>query len=197
VAGLPQRSVSLGALARAAVTSRRLAATGEPGLHACAFFYPGSVTWAFGAHACVVEVDVETGAIRVLAYAASHDCGRAINPVVVEGQLHGGIVQGLGTALAEALVYDDTGQLLTGSLMEYGLPRADQVPLLEVVPLDHPSTVNELGIKGVGESGIIAPPAALANAVEDALAEHGVEITTLPLSPARVWAALRRGDVTC
>jgi carbon-monoxide dehydrogenase large subunit len=197
VAGLPERGVTLGALARAAVTSRRLAATGQPGLHACAFFYPGSVTWAFGAHACVVEVDVETGEVRVLAYAASHDCGRAINPVVVEGQLHGGIVQGLGTALAEALVYNDAGQLLTGSLMEYGVPRADQVPALQVAALDHPSTVNELGIKGVGESGIIAPPAALANAVEDALAERGVEITTLPLTPAHVWAALHRGGVTC
>jgi CO/xanthine dehydrogenase Mo-binding subunit len=197
VAGFPERSVALGPLARAAVKSRVLAEEGGPGLHACAFFYPETVTWAFGAHACVVEVDVETGAVSLLAYAASHDCGRPINPVVVEGQLHGGIVQGIGAALTEAFVYDESGQLVTGSLMDYGLPRADLVPRLDVVPVDHPSVVNELGIKGVGESGIIAPPPAIANAIEDALAERGVEITTLPLTPARVWAAMQRGGPRC
>jgi aerobic carbon-monoxide dehydrogenase large subunit len=197
VAGFPERAVDLGPLARAAVKSRVLAAEGGPGLHACAFFYPETVTWAFGAHACVVEVDVETGAVSLLAYAASHDCGRPINPVVVEGQLHGGIAQGIGAALTEAFVYDEGGQLLTGSLMDYGLPRADVVPRLDIVPVDHPSIVNELGIKGVGESGIIAPPPAIANAIEDALTEYGVEITTLPLTPARVWAAMRRGGTTC
>jgi carbon-monoxide dehydrogenase large subunit len=149
------------------------------------------VTWAFGAHGCVVEVDTETGAVRVLRYVAGHDCGRAINPVIVEGQLHGGIVQGLGAALSEELTYDDAGQLLTGSLMDYGLPRADGVPSLDVAALEHPSTINELGIKGVGESGIISPPAAIANAVEDALATRGADITRVPLTAARVWEAMR------
>ena len=155
------------------------------------------MTWAFGAHACVVEVDVETGMIRVLRYAAVHDCGRPINPMVVEGQLHGGVVQGIGAALSEALVFDANGQLLTASLMDYGVPRADQIPPLDVIALDHASMVNELGIKGVGESGIISPPAVIANAVEDALADYGIDIRTLPLTPARVWDALRQGGRPC
>ena len=131
VAGVPARGIAFGALARAAVRSGALAREGnEPGLHACGYFYPGSVTWAFGAHACVVEVDVETGAVRVLRYVAVHDCGRPINPMVVEGQLHGGIAQGIGTALFEELTHDASGQLLSGSLMDYGLPRADDLPIL-------------------------------------------------------------------
>src|SRR5439155_672793 len=121
-----------------------------------------------------------------------HDCGRPINPTVVEGQLHGGIVQGLGTALREEVVHDADGQLLTGTLMDYGLPLAADVPPLVVEALDYPSTINELGVKGVGESGIISPSAAIANAVEDALADRGVEITRVPLLPGRVWEALRR-----
>jgi aerobic carbon-monoxide dehydrogenase large subunit len=192
VAGLPDRAVPLADLARASVRSAALRREGSPGLHACAFFYPETVTWAFGAHACAVEVDVDTGAIRLLRYAAVHDCGRPINPMVVEGQLHGGIVQGIGTALAEELVYDEEGQLLTATLMDYGLPRADELPPLEVAAVDVPSTINELGIKGVGESGVISPSAAIANAVEDALADRGVEITRVPLVPARVWEAVRR-----
>ena len=186
------RFVELGALARASLRSRALTRqTTEPGLHACAFFRPETVTWAFGAHACAVEVDVETGAVRVLRYAAVHDCGRPLNPMIVEGQLHGGIAQGIGAALAEELIYDGDGQLLTGSLMEYGVPKADQVPSFDVVALDFPSMRNELGIKGVGESGIISPVPAIANAVEDALADRGVEITRVPLTAASVWEALR------
>jgi carbon-monoxide dehydrogenase large subunit len=144
-----------------------------------------------------VEVDVETGRVGLLAYAAVHDCGRPINPTVVEGQLHGGVVQGIGTALTEELVYDAGGQLLTGSLMDYGLPRAEDVPPLEVVPVDYPSAMNELGIKGVGESGVISPSAAIANAVEDALADRGAEITRVPLIAARVWKAIHQGGRPC
>jgi carbon-monoxide dehydrogenase large subunit len=191
VAGLPARSLPLARVAEASVRSRALAREGAPGLHACVFFYPDSVTWAFGAHACAVEVDVDTGAVRVLRYAAVHDCGRPINPTVVEGQLHGGIVQGIGAALTEELVHDGAGQLLTGTLMEYGIPVAADVPSLDVLALDHPSAINELGIKGVGESGIISPPAAIANAVEDALADRGPAITRVPLTPSRVWEAMR------
>ncbi|MGH7346610.1 MAG: xanthine dehydrogenase family protein molybdopterin-binding subunit, partial [Candidatus Rokuibacteriota bacterium] len=192
VAGMIGRGVEIGQLARASLRSPTLLREGAPGLHACAFFRPETVTWAFGAHACAVEVDVETGAIRLLRYVAVHDCGRALNPMVVEGQLHGGIVQGIGAALAEELVYDAAGQLLTGSLMEYGVPKADQVPPLEVIALDFPSTRNELGVKGVGESGIISPVPAIANAVEDALADRGVEVARVPLTSASVWGALRR-----
>jgi aerobic carbon-monoxide dehydrogenase large subunit len=194
VAGMAGRGVEIGQLAHASLRSPTLLREGEPGLHACAFFRPETVTWAFGAHACAVEVDVETGELRLLRYAAVHDCGRPLNPMVVEGQLHGGIVQGIGAALAEELIYNDAGQLVTGSLMEYGVPRADQVPPLEVIALDFPSTRNELGVKGVGESGIISPVPAIANAVEDALADRGVEITRVPLTTASVWDAIRRAQ---
>jgi len=191
VAGSPDRGIALGALAARAPRSRALAAEGAPGLHACLFFHPETVTWAFGAHACVAEIDMETGVVRLVRYAAVHDCGRAINPTVVEGQLHGGIAQGIGTALREEIVHDGEGQLVTGTLMDYGLPTAGDIPPLVVEPLDHPSMINELGVKGVGESGIISPSAAIANAVEDALADRGVDIARVPLVPHRVWAALR------
>ncbi len=191
VAGVPGRSVPLARVASASVRSRALAREGAPGLHACAFFYPGTVTWAFGAHVGLVEVDAETGAVRVLRYAAVHDCGRPINPMVVEGQLHGGIVQGLGAALMEEIVYDGAGQLLTGTLMEYALPTAGIVPALDVLALDHASMINEVGIKGVGESGIISPPVVIANAVEDAIARRGPGLRTLPVSAERVWEACR------
>jgi carbon-monoxide dehydrogenase large subunit len=111
--------------------------------------------------------------------------------MVVEGQLHGGVAQGIGTALAEELVHDRDAQLVTGTLMDYALPRADELPPLHVIEVDHASALNELGVKGVGESGVISPSAAIANAVEDALADRGVAITRLPLIPARVWEALR------
>jgi carbon-monoxide dehydrogenase large subunit len=191
VAGMAGRSIELGELARGSLRSPTLLREGAPGLHACAFFRPETVTWAFGAHACALEVDVETGAVRLLRYAAVHDCGRPLNPMVVEGQLHGGIVQGIGAALGEELIYDGGGQLLTGSLMDYGVPKADEVPPLDVVALDFPSTRNEMGIKGVGESGIISPVPAIANAVEDALADRDVAIERVPLTAARVWEALR------
>ena len=194
VAGMAGRSIELGELARGSLRSPTLLLEGAPGLHACAFFRPETVTWAFGAHACALEVDVETGAVRLLRYAAVHDCGRPLNPMVVEGQLHGGIVQGIGAALGEELIYDGGGQLLTGSLMDYGLPKADEVPPLDVVALDFPSTRNEMGIKGVGESGIISPVPAIANAVEDALADRGAEVSRVPLTAASVWEALRRAS---
>jgi carbon-monoxide dehydrogenase large subunit len=191
VAGAPDRRLPLARIARAAVRSKALATAGGPGLGACVFFYPNSVTWAFGAQAAVVEVDLDTCQLAVLRHAVVHDCGRAINPVVVEGQVHGGTAQGLGSALLEEVVHDGDGQLLTGSLMDYALPRAADFPALEVVHVEFPSTVNELGIKGVGESGVIAPGAVVAGAVEDALADYGAEITRLPVTPASVFAALR------
>ena len=191
VKGVPGKSVSLGQVARAAVRSRAVAGAGGPGLSACAFFYPDTVTWAFGVQGVVAEVDLESCRVSLLALAAMHDCGRAINPVIVEGQLHGGIAQGLGSALGEALIYDDAGQLLNGTLMDYPLPRADEMPPLAVVHMDFPSPVNPLGIKGVGESGVIAPAAAVANAVEDALSDYGVEIDRPPVTAAQVFERLR------
>jgi carbon-monoxide dehydrogenase large subunit len=187
VVGMPQRVVSLGEVARVAAKSKVLASTGEPGLNTCAYFYPKTVTWTFGAQAAVVEVDVETCRVRLLRYAAVHDSGRAINPMIVEGQLHGGVAQGVGAALMEQLVYDAAGQLITGSFMEYAMPRADDLPAIATALLDHPSIINELGIKGAGESGAIAPGPAIANAVEDALSPFGVTIRQLPLTPGRLF----------
>ena len=191
VAGLPQRGVALGDLARAAVRSKTLLREARPGLAFCGYFAPETVTFAFGAQACAVEVDVETGRVRILRYRAVHDCGRAINPAVVEGQLHGGLAGGIGTALTEALLYDEDGQLLTGSLMDYAIPLAADLPDFETETLAFPSTRNELGIKGVGESAIIAPAAAIANAVEDALAGRGADVLEVPITPARLWHSLR------
>jgi CO/xanthine dehydrogenase Mo-binding subunit len=128
--------------------------------------------------------------VRILKYAAVHDCGQPINPMVVDGQLHGGIAQGIGGALMEELAYDASGQLQSGSFMDYAMPKAADLPNILTAQLAYPSMINELGIKGVGESGCIAPGAALANAVEDALADFGVTIRELPMTPARLFQLL-------
>ncbi len=195
VAGVAARAVSLGRLAQAAVRSKALKPVGEPGLNACTYFYPDTVTWAFGTQAAVVEVDVETRAVRLLAYAIVHDSGRAVNPAIVEGQLQGGAAQGIGAGLSEELVYDEDAQLVSGSLMDYAIPRADQLPPLPVALEEHASVVNPLGVKGVGESGAIPGAAAVANAVEDALGDLGVVIREVPVSAARLHALLRAAGV--
>jgi aerobic carbon-monoxide dehydrogenase large subunit len=192
VAGLPARSVAWGEVAKVAARGKVLAHTGEPGLNTCAYFHPKTVTWAFGTQAAAVEVDVETGAVRLLRYVAVHDSGRPINPTIVEGQLHGGVAQGIGAALMEELVYDASGQLLTGSFMDYAVPRARDLPEITTALIDHPSIINELGIKGAGESGAIGPGPAIANAIEDALAAFGVTIRELPVTPARIFEMLAR-----
>ena len=173
--------------------SKALRATGEPGLNACTYFHPDTVTWAFGMQAAAVEVDVETGAVRLRAYAIVHDPGRAVNPAIVAGQLQGGAAQGIGAGLLEAIVYDGAGQLLTASLMDYAIPRADDLPPLPVVLLEHASAVNPLGVKGVGESGAIPGAAAIANAVEDAVADLGVTVREAPVRPGSLWEALGKG----
>jgi CO/xanthine dehydrogenase Mo-binding subunit len=192
VAGVPARGLTLGQVAHAAIRSRALRRqTGEPGLQRCTYFQPETVTWAFGTQAAAVEVDLETCAVRLLAYAAVHDAGRAINPVIVAAQLQGGAAQGIGAGLLEELVYDEAGQLLTGSLMDYAIPRADDLPAVAVDHLDHPSVINELGIKGVGESGAIPGAAAIAGAIEDAVADLGVTLREVPVTGPRLFAALR------
>ena len=193
VAGVPSKSLPLAAVAKAAVRSRALADAGGPGLNACAFHYPGTVAWAFGVHAIALEVDVETCALKFLKYVAAHDCGRPINPMIVEGQIHGGLAQGIGTALGEELIYDDAGQLLTGTFMDYPMPRAEDMPPLEIEHLDFPSPINELGIKGVGESGVVSPAAVIGGAVEDALWDRGVRVTRVPLTSARIFELLQAG----
>ncbi len=167
------------------------AVVADPVFEASAYHIVPTVTYASAAHVALVEVDPETGTVRVLRYVVAHDCGRVVHPKIVEGQIHGGVAQGLGGGLAEHLVYDAGGQLLTGSLMDYALPRARDVPRLETIHLDFPSPRNPFGAKGVGEGGAIAPPAAVANAVEDALAPFGVRITEGPVTPARVVALVQ------
>jgi carbon-monoxide dehydrogenase large subunit len=196
VAGMPDRALPLGRLAHVAVKSKALRGTPDPTLNACTYFYPDTVTWAFGVQGAAVEVDVDTGVTRLLAYAIVHDPGRAINPAIVEGQRQGGAGQGIAAGLLEEIVYDREGQLLTGSLMDYALPRADVLPSLPVTLDEHRSAINPLGVKGVGESGAIGGAAAIANAIEDAVADLGVTIQEIPVTPARLWtllAAARNG----
>jgi carbon-monoxide dehydrogenase large subunit len=165
-------------------------ATGEPGLHACTYHYPDTVTWAFGTQAAAVEVDLETAAVRLLGYAVVHDPGRAINPMIVEAQLQGGAVQAIGAGLMEAVVYGEGGQLLSGSLMDYAIPRADDLPAIPVALIEHRSAINPLGVKGVGESGAIPGAAAIANAVEDAVAHLGVTVREVPVTPSYLYRLL-------
>jgi CO/xanthine dehydrogenase Mo-binding subunit len=136
----------------------------------------------------VVDVDPRTGKVDVLRYLVAHDCGRVVNPAIVEGQVSGGVVQGIGGSLLEELVYDEWGQLVSGSFVDYLIPRAVELPPIEVHHIETPSLLNPLGIKGVGEAGAIGPPAAIAGAVEDALAGLGARVTQCPLTPARVAA---------
>jgi carbon-monoxide dehydrogenase large subunit len=157
---------------------------------------PGLGAWANAVHVAIVEVDVATGLVKVRRYLVVEDCGRIINPLVVDGQTHGGVAQGIGGTLLEHLVYDDSGQLLTQTLMEYLLPTAVEVPDIEIVHLETRSPVTALGIKGMGEGGAIGPMAALGNAVSDALAPFGVSVRSLPLTPDRVLALLDSADIS-
>ncbi len=165
----------------------------EPGLNETAFYDPTNFTFPAGTYICEVEVDPATGVVRVDRFTAVDDFGTIINPMIVEGQVHGGIVQGLGQALMENCVYDaDTGQLLTGSFMDYAMPRADDFPTFKLDTVCTPCTHNPLGTKGCGEAGAIGSPPALINAVLDALAPLGVKEFDMPASPARVWAAIQQ-----
>ncbi|HEY7067067.1 MAG TPA: xanthine dehydrogenase family protein molybdopterin-binding subunit [Chloroflexota bacterium] len=160
------------------------------------YYEPPTVTYANAVHAAQVEVDAATGEIRLLRYVVVHDCGRVINPVLVDGQIHGGVAQGIGNALMEELVYDASGQLLTGSLLDYLVPTAGDVPPMLLGHQESLSPRNPLGLKGLGEGGAISPPAAVANAVVDALRPFGVEIAATPLSPERILSLIEaaRGD---
>ncbi len=187
VRGMPARGLSMLDVARVAhLETHRLPPETEPGLEATRFYDPIRGTFAAGAQAAVVEVDVATGRVQIRRYVCVEDTGRVINPLVVEGQVQGAIAQGIGGALLEHLVYDETGQLLTGTLMEYALPTAADVPAFELAHVEVPAE-NLLGVRGVGEGGTLGPPAVLANAVADALAPLGIEVNELPITPARLW----------
>ncbi len=192
VRGVPERGITLAELSFLARSAEATALLGEPGLAATRVFLPESVTWAPGAHVATVEVDRDTGAVTVLGYTAVHDVGREINPAVVDGQVHGGVVQGLGIALSEQILYDDTGQVVTGSLAEYGLPRADDVPPIDVAGQETPSPRNPLGVKGTGEGSVAPAAAAITNAICDALAEYGAEIDQMPVRAERIARLMRK-----
>lgn len=171
----------------------RLPAGMEPGVSQSQFWVPPTVTWGFGMTAALVEVDIATGEVDLKKIAIVHDCGRLINPLVVEGQIQGGVVQGIGGALYEEIVYDTNGQPLTTTLMDYLLPTSAEIPEIEQIHIEAFSDRNPLGVKGVGEAGALSPPAAIANAVVDALAaEFDPDIYSLPLSPAKVRGAIER-----
>ncbi len=163
----------------------------EAGLEETYYFEPPTVTWSYAAHAAVVEVDPETGHVRVENYAIAHDCGVVVNPMLVEGQIVGGAVQGIGGALFEHIHYDSTGQPLTTTLAEYMLPAAGEMPRLQLAHQHSPSPLNPFGVKGVGEGGPIAPPAAIANAVADALRPLKVEFNETPIAPHHIVEAAR------
>jgi carbon-monoxide dehydrogenase large subunit len=191
VRGTPGAGKSFAELATMANVAWNMPAGLEPGLEANAFFDPSNFVFPFGTHACTVEVDAETGEVKVLRYVAVDDCGPQINPVIVQGQIHGGVVQGIGEALQEIAVYDGEGQLLTGTMMDYAVPKASQMPHIETDHTVTPSPVNPLGIKGCGEAGTIASAACVVNAVVDALQPFGIDNIDKPVTPARVWAAIQ------
>ena len=191
VKGVPARAKTIQQIALMANVAWNLPPGMEAGLEASSFYDPPNFVFPFGTHVAVVEVDRETGHVALRRYVAVDDCGPQINPVIVEGQVHGGVVQGVGQALWEGAVYDETGQLLTGSLLDYAIPRADVLPDIDVLSTVTRSPHHPLGVKGIGEAGTIASTVAVYNAVIDALEPFGVKELTMPLTPERVWRAMQ------
>jgi len=190
------RSMSLAELASKANPLRGAVRPGtEPGLEATAYFGPDRGSTASGVHACIVEADPETAMVKVLRYVVVHDCGQMINPLLVEGQIHGGVAHGIGNAFFEQLVYDEQGQLMNASFMDYLLPTATDVPPIETDHRETPSPFNPIGLKGVGEAGCIPTGAVFAQALEDALSGSGIEILEIPLSPNRVFELIEGAAV--
>ena len=189
VKGSPQKAIPFGQVALTAYVPHNYPEGLEPGLEETSFYDPANFCFPFGAHACVVEVDPDTGHVKILRYLAVDDVGNVINPMIVDGMVHGGIAQGVAQALWEEAVYDrDSGQLVSGSMMDYTLPKADMLPFYETARTETPTPVNPLGVKGAGETGTIASTPAVVNAVVDALSGLGVDhIDAMPLTPERVW----------
>ena len=196
VRGAPANSKSFQEIALATHMASSLPEGMEPGLEALSYFDPKNFTWPFGTHVCIVEVDPDTGEVKLLRYIAVDDVGNVINPMIVDGMVHGGVAQGIGQALQEEAIYDDNGQLLTGSMMDYAFPAADVLPSFEVERTVTPSTTNSLGIKGAGETGTIASAPAVVNAVVNALSPFGVKHIDMPLKPEKFWRAVQaaRGE---
>jgi aerobic carbon-monoxide dehydrogenase large subunit len=192
VRGAPASGIELARVVQAAIPTFAKPGVVTPDFEASAYHHVPTVTYASAVHVAQVEVDVATGRVRLLRYVVAHDCGKVINPMIVDGQIHGGVAQGVGGALFEDMTYDDEGQLLAGTLMDYAIPATTDLPLIETVHLEYPSPRNPLGMKGLGEGGAISPPAAIANAIDDALAPFGVRLTGTPATPARVFDLIQR-----
>ncbi len=192
VRGVPQSAVPMARVVQSALPTYGGPSAVAADFEATVYRQVPTVTYASAVHVALVEVDVETGRVELLRYVVAHDCGEVINPMIVDGQIRGGVTQGIGGGLYEALIYDDAGQLLSGTLMDYLLPTSLDVPPVEITHLNYPSPRNPLGIKGVGEGGAISAPAAIANAVEDALRPFGVCVRAAPLSPDRVLSLIKR-----
>ncbi len=188
------KSKSLQEIAGASYRALKLPPETEPGLLATRFWEPPNFTFPFGAHIVVSDIDGETGQIKIRRYVAVDDCGNMINPLLVDGQVHGGVAQGLGQALWEQAVYDDNGQLVTGELMDYAVPRAHMMPWIENDHTTTPSPVNPLGVKGVGEAGTIGCSPAVVNSVVDALSPLGVRHIDMPLTPEKIWKLIAGGN---
>jgi carbon-monoxide dehydrogenase large subunit len=187
------KGVTWASVAKTAYVPRQLPKGMEPGFSETAAFTPPAVTFPNGTHVCEVEIDPDTGTVAIVRYTVVDDVGRMVNPMLVKGQIHGGIAQGLGQGLYENLAYDATGQLLAGTFMDYAMPRADDMPGFEVGAHEVPTQVNPLGAKGVGEAGTVGALPALMNAVNDALASSGVRHLDMPVTPERVWRAIHEG----
>jgi carbon-monoxide dehydrogenase large subunit len=192
VIGSPESSVEWADIAAAAYLPHRLGESEiEGGLESHVIFDPPNATWPFGAHLAMVEVDADTGDVKILRYLTVDDCGTVINPMIVAGQVHGGIAQGIGQAIFEEAIFDDDGNLLTGSLLDYPIPTASDVPFFEVDRTVTPTNINSTGVKGIGEAGTIGTAQTVVNAVVDALAPMGVSHIDMPLRPKRVWDAMQ------
>jgi carbon-monoxide dehydrogenase large subunit len=191
VVGTPGHKVSWAEIAEVAYKPHKGPEGMEAGLEAHAVFSPGNATWPFGSHLAVVEVDPETGNVDILRYIAVDDCGNRINPMIVDGQIHGGIAQGIGQAMFEEAIFDDAGNLLSGSLIDYPIPTAGDLPAFDLDWTVTPTDVNPLGVKGVGEAGTIGSAQTIVNAVVDALAPLGVKHIDMPLRPKKVWQAIQ------
>ena len=192
VRGSADRGLTFPAIMQAGLPTFAGPGRGEPVFEASSYMSVPTVTFAHAVHVAVVEVDPETGAVKLIRYVVAHDCGLVVNPMLVDGQIHGGVAQGIGGGLYEAIRYDEAGQLLTGTLMEYHVPAADEVPFIDTIHMESRSSRNPMGVKGVGEGGAISPPAAIANAVEDALLSFGIKITTAPVTPSLILSLLSK-----
>jgi carbon-monoxide dehydrogenase large subunit len=195
VKGSPDRSMAIGAVAFEAFTAHNLPDGMEPNLEASSHWDPPNFTFPFGTHICVVEVDEETGKVDVVKYVAVDDCGTQINPLIIEGQVHGGIVQGAAQALFEEAIYDEDGNLVTSTLADYLVPSAADFPSMMTDTTVTPSPTNPMGVKGVGEAGTIAAAPAVMNAIIDALSPFGITDIDMPATPQRVWTAIKQSAV--